>query len=87
MHRAFAWPDAESQPINEFETPSIAVMAFVKLLSLGFADPTKPDRQFDVSETDATAHLLCFAEQDPLNETYITLLRIMIDFNLRGTTG
>ena len=42
-------------------------MAFVKLFPLGFADPTKPDRQFAVSETDATAHLLCFAELDPLN--------------------
>ena len=41
-------------------------MAFVKSFTLGFADPTKPDRQFAVSETDATAHHLRFAELDPL---------------------
>ena len=68
LHRSFAWPDAESQPINEFKTPSNAAMAFVKLFPLGFADLTKPDRQFAVSETDATAHLLRFAELHPLTE-------------------
>ena len=56
-------------------------MAFVKLFALGFADPTKPDRQFAVSETDATAHLLRFAELEHLLEIYITLLRSMIDLN------
>ena len=66
LHRAFAWPDAESLPIIEFETPSIAAMAFVKLFPLGFAYPTKPDRQYAASETDATAHLLRFAKLDPL---------------------
>ena len=29
LHRAFAWPDAESPPINEFVTPSIAALVFV----------------------------------------------------------
>ena len=65
---ACVWPDAKSHTINEFETPSIAAMAFVKLFPLGFADPTKASRQFAVSETDASAHFLRFAELDPLTE-------------------
>ena len=50
LHRAFAWSDAEPQPIKEFETHSIAAMASVKLFPLGFADPTKPDRQFRIRD-------------------------------------
>ena len=42
-------------------------MAFVKLFPLGFGDPTKPDRLYAVSETDVMAHLLRFAEKDPLD--------------------
>ena len=66
MHRAFAWPDAEYQIINEFGTSSIAAIAFVKLFTLLFADPIKPDRQFAVSDTDAAAYFLRFAESDLL---------------------
>lgn len=51
--------------MDEFRTNDLASLAFPTLFPLGFADPTKIDRLLAVSEQDATAHLLRYAEPDP----------------------
>ena len=43
-------------------------MAGVQIFPLEVAEPTKPIREFVVSETDATAHLLRYTVFDPLTE-------------------
>ena len=36
------WPKTEDEPLNEYQTPYLATMAFPTLFPNGKGDPTKP---------------------------------------------
>ena len=57
------WPDIGQTPVNEFQTPFLATMAFPTLFPYAQGDPTNPGRQRAVSLTDALAHLIRYGER------------------------
>jgi hypothetical protein len=61
------WPAMDQTPLSEFRTEKLASMCFLKLFPLGEADPTNKVRLMEVSEQEATAHLLRYAELDPIS--------------------
>ena len=57
------WPTVDSDPLNEYDTPFLATLAFPTLFPDGKGDPTNPSLHRDVPLTDKVKHLLKFAEQ------------------------
>jgi hypothetical protein len=57
------WPSIIGQPINEFQTLLLAILAFPTLFPHGTGDPTDPGRHHQVSLTDGFKHLIKYAEQ------------------------
>jgi hypothetical protein len=66
--RFLSWPKSDSLPLNEFDTPQLATLCFPKLFPLGHADPTRKDELQQLSEAEATSHLLRLVEVHPVNQ-------------------
>lgn len=64
------WPDINQTPVNEFQTPFLATMAFPTLFPYGRGDPTNPGRQRAVSLTDGLKHLIKYAETTENDQRY-----------------
>jgi hypothetical protein len=62
------WPEIGGQPINEFNIPHLATMAFPILFPHGSGDPTFSGRQREVSHTDGFKHLIRYGEITPDNQ-------------------
>ncbi|XP_020896155.1 uncharacterized protein LOC110235051 [Exaiptasia diaphana] len=58
-----SWPTVEDQPLNEYQTPFLATMAFPTLFPDGKGDPTNQALARDVSLLDRVRHLIKFAEK------------------------
>ena len=56
------WPTVEEAPLNEYNTPFLATLAFPTLFPEGKGDPTNPSLNRDVSFVSRIQHLLKFAE-------------------------
>lgn len=56
------WPSVGDEPLNEYQTPFLATMAFPSLFPDGKGDPTNPSLLRDVTLQDRIKHLLKFAE-------------------------
>lgn len=59
------WPQIDGQPINEFQTPGLASMAFPTLFPYGAGDPTNPARHRVVDLTKAFKQLMRYADTSP----------------------
>lgn len=59
------WPTIAGQPINEFQTPGLATMAFPTLFPYGKGDPTTKDRLIEVTLADCFKHLLRYGDITP----------------------
>lgn len=59
------WPTIAGQPINEFQTPGLATMAFPMLFPYGKGDPTTKDRLIEVTLADCFKHLLRYGDTTP----------------------
>ena len=57
------WPTVDSDPLNEYNTPFLATLAFPTLFPDSKGDPTNPSLRRDVSLADRVKHLLKFGEQ------------------------
>jgi hypothetical protein len=57
------WPNIAGQPINEFDSPGLALQAFPTLFPYGFADPTYPGCQQQVSLTEGFKHLIKYGKK------------------------
>ena len=58
-----SWPTVDNQPLNEYQTPFLATMAFPTLFPDGKGDPTNQALTRDVSLLDRVRHLIKFAEK------------------------
>ena len=58
-----SWPSVEDQPLNEYQTPYLASMAFPTLFPDGKGDPTNQALARDVPFLDRVRHLIKFAEK------------------------
>ena len=56
------WPTFEDEPLNEYQTPYLATMAFPALFPDGKGDPTNQALERDVPFSERIKHLLKFAE-------------------------
>ena len=57
-----SWPTVDNQPLNEYQTPFLATMAFPTLFPNGKGDPTNQALTRDVSLLERIRHLIKFAE-------------------------
>ena len=64
------WPSVDEQPLNEFNTPYLATMAFPTPFPDGKGDPTNPSLLRDVSFSEKIKHLIKYAERTGDNWTY-----------------
>lgn len=58
-----AWPTAEDQPLNESQTPFLAIMAFPTLFPDGKGDPTNQALVIDLPLAERIEHLVKIAEK------------------------
>ena len=65
-----SWPTVYDRPLNEYETPFLATMAFPTLFPDGKGDPTNQALTRDVSLLDRVRHLITFAEKDDAEWAY-----------------
>ncbi len=56
------WPIVDDQPINEYQTPFLATLAFPTLFPNGKGDPTNPSLLKDIPLGERVKHLIKFAE-------------------------
>ena len=56
------WPTVSNEPLNEYQTPFLATMAFPTLFPDGKGDPTNQALLRDVPLHERIKHLLKFAE-------------------------
>ena len=56
------WPIIDDQPINEYQTPFLATLAFPTLFPNGKGDPTNPSLLKDIPLGERVKHLIKFAE-------------------------
>lgn len=59
------WPTISRQPVNEFQTPGLATMAFPTLFPYGKGDPTIKDHEIEVTLADSFKHLMRYADTTP----------------------
>ena len=57
------WPTVVDQPLNEYQTPFLATMAFPTLFPDGKGDPTNQALTRDVTLLDRIRHLIKYAEK------------------------
>lgn len=57
------WQTIGEQPLNKFNTPGLASLAFPTLLPYGTGDPTYPGRQRKVTLADSFKHLTRYANK------------------------
>lgn len=57
------WPSVDNQPLNEYQTPFLATMAFLTLFPDGKGDPTNPSILRDIPLNEKIKHLIKFAEK------------------------
>ena len=58
-----SWPTVDDHPLNEYQTPFLATLAFPTLFPDGTGDPTNPSLLRDISLSERIKHLIKFAEQ------------------------
>ena len=58
-----SWPSVEEQPLNEYQTPYLATMAFPTLFPDGKGDPTNQALLRDVPLPERIKHIIKFAEK------------------------
>ena len=56
------WPSVDNQPLNEYQTPFLATMAFPTLFPDGKGDPTNPSILRDIPLNEKIKRLIKFAE-------------------------
>ena len=56
------WPTVDDQPINEYQTPFLATLAFPTLFPDGTGDPTNPGILKDIPLGEKIKHLIKFAD-------------------------
>ena len=56
------WPTVDNDPLNEYQTPFLATLAFPTLFPDGKGDPTNPSLHRDVPLSERVKHLLRFGE-------------------------
>ncbi|XP_020915212.2 uncharacterized protein LOC110252718 [Exaiptasia diaphana] len=56
------WPTVQDRPVNEYQTPFLATMAFPTLFPDGKGDPTNQALVMDVPLAERVKHLIKFAE-------------------------
>ena len=56
------WPSVEDEPLNEYETPYLATIAFPTLFPDGKGDPTNKALLREVTLQESIKHLIKFAE-------------------------
>ena len=61
--KPLSWPSVEDQPLNEFQIPHLATMAFPTLFADGKGDPTNQALLRDVPLSEKIKHLIKFAEK------------------------
>ena len=59
---AINWPTVDDNPLNEYQTPFLATLAFPTLFPDGTGDPTNPSLLKDISLAEKVKHLIKFAE-------------------------
>lgn len=59
---SMSWPTVDNEPINEYTTPFLAIMAFPTLFPDGKGDPTNPSLYRDVQLGEKMEHLIKYAE-------------------------
>jgi len=64
------WPEANQEPINEYNFNSMATLLFPKLFPNGKGDPTNKVRKKEVSETLAINHLIKVVANNSKGEQY-----------------
>ena len=57
-----AWPSVQDEPLNEYQIPYLATMAFPTLFPDGKGDPTNKALVTDISLAERVKHLIKFAE-------------------------
>ena len=72
------WPATENEPLNEYQIPHLATMAFPTLFPDGKADPTNQSTLRNVPLQERIKHLLKFAELIVVSG--YTVLLITLDF-------
>ena len=56
------WPTVDDQPINEYQTPFLATLAFPTVFPNGKGDPTNPSLLKGIPLGERVKHLIKFAE-------------------------
>lgn len=56
------WPTVDDQPLNEYQTPFLATLAFPTLFPDGKGDPTNPSLLKEIPLGERVKHLIKFAE-------------------------
>ena len=64
------WPTVDDQPINEYQTPFLATLAFPTLFPDGKGDATNPSPLKDIPLGERVKHLIKFAEKIDGKWTY-----------------
>ena len=63
LNKPIAWPSVHNQPINEYQTPFLATLAFPTLFPDGKGDPTNPSLLKETPLGERVTHLIKFAEK------------------------
>ena len=63
LNEPIAWPYVNNQPINEYQTPFLATLAFPTLFPDGKGDPTNPSLLKEIPLGERVKHLIKFAEK------------------------
>ena len=70
VEEPMSWPRVKEQPLNEYQTPYLATMAFPTLFPDGKGDPTNQALVRDVPLLEKIKHLIKFAEKTDLKWVY-----------------
>lgn len=63
LNEPIAWLSVHNQPINEYQTPFLATLAFPTLFPDGKGDPTNPSLLKKIPLGERVKHLIKFAEK------------------------
>ena len=74
------WPTVSNDPLNEYQTPFLATMAFPTLFPNGKGDPTNQALLRDVPLHERIKHLLKFAEN--IDGKWVYRLPVIPDFHI-----
>ena len=63
LNEPIAWLSVHNQPINEYQTPFLATLAFPTLFPDDKGDPTNPSLLQEIPLGERVKHLIKFAEK------------------------